>query len=447
MRSVLPIRRFDRDDPEPSTPQPAESLSAVDEADLAVREALATDFQLEGYLGQGGMSVVFLARETALNRLVALKVVPRRFTVDGNGADRFRQEATIAASLDHPNIVPIHRLGETSRCLWLAMKYIRGRTLEQMLRDTGPLSLHDCFSVMEQVVGALHYAHRRGVIHRDLKPANVMLDDSGWAFLCDFGVAKQVGNPRLTQTGGTLGTPLYMSPEQLYGKPLDARSDQYALGVLTFELLTGVHPFAADSVGEIIRRHCSEQAPPLGQFRADLPPRVAEGLARALSKNPEARFPDVTEFLTSMGGRRPRRPLPTPGTEPDIVSAPTRPIALIPRLRRSGRRFAVAAGLVLAAAAGVVADRNLRPPPPAPQPSAPQVPSFGSLWVSSNPWGDLYIDGARVGRTPAMDLPIGPGPHTVRVLKDGYVPHEQSISVAAGGQVRLNDIRLNQVNP
>jgi serine/threonine-protein kinase len=442
MSTVIPIRRLER---EASPPLAPEVLTVVDEADLDVREALAGDFQLEGFLGQGGMSVVFLAREVALNRLVALKVVPRRYSTEGNGADRFRQEATIAASLDHPNIVPIHRLGETPRCLWYAMKYIRGRTLEQMLRDTGPLGLLDCFAVVEQVVGALHYAHRRGVVHRDLKPANVMVDDSGWVLLCDFGVAKQAGNPRLTQTGGTLGTPLYMSPEQLYGKPLDGRSDQYALAVLTFELLTGVHPFAAGSVGEIIRKHCTEAPPPLASLRGDLPPRVAESIARALSKEPEDRFADVAEFLGAMGGRRPRRPLPTPGSEPDLLTAPTRPIAVVPRWLRSGRRLALAAALVLAVVVGVVAGRGFQqgaPPAPVSEVAAGTGNGPGLLWVSAEPWGNLYIDGARVGRTPAIELPIGTGPHTIRVMRDGYVPHEATITVPPGGQVRLTDIRL-----
>jgi serine/threonine-protein kinase len=329
------------------------------------------------------------------------------------------------------------------------MKYIRGRSLEQLVRDTGPLGLHDCYSVLEQVVGALEYAHRRGVVHRDLKPANVMLDDSGWAFLCDFGVAKQAGNPRLTQTGGTLGTPLYMSPEQLYGKSLDGRTDQYALAVVAFEVLTGVHPFGADSVGEIVRKHCTEPPPPLSQYRTDLSPRVGEAIARALSKNPDDRFADVAEFLTAMGGRRPRRPLPTPGTEPDLLTAPTRPIAVVPRWLRSGRALGWAAGLALAVTGGVLIGRGL--PAGADAPAAPAVeaaaPRSGLLWVFSDPWGQLYIDGARVGHTPATELPIGPGPHTIRVVKDGYAPHEETITVAPGGEVRLTDIRLKLVNP
>jgi serine/threonine-protein kinase len=457
MSTVLPIRRFERDESgSPAVTQVTEGLSAVDEADLAVREALADEYQLEGFLGQGGMSVVFLAREVALNRLVALKVLPRRFTVEGNAADRFRQEATIAASLDHPNIVPIHRIGESSRCLWYAMKYIRGRSLEQLLRDAGPLGLHDCFSVIEQVTGALHYAHRRGVVHRDMKPANVMLDDSGWAYVCDFGVAKQAGNPRLTQTGGTLGTPLYMSPEQLYGKPVDGRSDQYALAVLTYELLTGVHPFSADSVGEIIRKHCTEAAPDLSAFREDLPARVGEAVGRALSKDPDDRFGDVVELLIAMGGRRPRRALPTPGSEPDILTAATRPMGIVRGVLRSGRRRLVTVGaLALALAGGVVAGRGSQPasapptlPPPTAEPAAAAVvPASGKLWVNSEPWGQLYIDGARVGHTPATELPIGPGPHTIRVMKDGYVPHEQTIIVPAGDELRLTGIRLRRVTP
>jgi serine/threonine-protein kinase len=333
-------------------PEPGDDLTIVDEADLAVRDALEDDFRLEGFLGQGGMSVVFLARETNLNRLVALKVLPKRSMQEKSGAERFEQEATIAASLDHPNIIPIHRFGRTARCLWYTMKYIRGRSLEELLRDVGPLDLHDCFGLVEQVAGALHYAHRRDVVHRDMKPANVMLDENGWAYVCDFGVAKALGNPRLTQTGGTLGTPLYMSPEQLYGKPLDGRSDQYALAVLTFELLTGHNPFAADSVGEIIQKHCSAVPPSIRAFRPDLPVGVAEGLARALQKRPEDRFDDVIAFLTAMGGRRPRQSPPSHRVE-TVGAATTVPLRRsTPHARSRRRRIVAAAGLAAATVLG-----------------------------------------------------------------------------------------------
>lgn len=436
-------------------PEPSDELTVVDEADLAIREALAADYKLEGFLGQGGMSVVFLAREVNLNRLVAIKVLPRRHTQDVNAVERFRQEATIAASLDHPNIVPIHRFGSTDRGLWYAMKYIRGRSLEEMIRDTGPLDLHDCFSVIEQVVGALQYSHRRGIIHRDMKPANIMVDEGGWAFVCDFGVAKAYNSPKLTQTGGTLGTPLYMSPEQLYGQPLDARSDQYSLAVMTFEMLSGVHPFAADSVGEIIRRHCMEKPPPLSTFRPDAPLRVVEGLARGMSKKPDERFGDVVEFLTSLGGRRPRRPLPSHRIETDASAAVTTPMRQSSPHRR--RRSAVAlVGIGVAAVVALVGVPRLLPessemPFAPPAPSAPDqqagmTPVFeaGKLWVQSEPWGKLTIDGEDAGNTPAIAISIAAGTHQLRIERDGYLPYEETITVEPGTEVRRTSIALTR---
>jgi serine/threonine protein kinase len=431
-------------------PEPGDDLTIVDEADLAVRVALEDDFRLEGFLGQGGMSVVFLAREVNLNRLVALKVLPKRSAQEGSGSERFEQEAMIAASLDHPNIIPIHRFGRTPRCLWYTMKYIRGRSLEELLRDLGPLDLHDCFGLVEQIAGALHYAHRRDVVHRDMKPANVMLDENGWAYVCDFGVAKALGNPRLTQTGGTLGTPLYMSPEQLYGKPLDGRADQYALAVLTFELLTGRNPFAAESVGQIVQNHCSEVPPSVQVYRPDLPAPVADGLARALRKRPDDRFDDVTEFLTAMGGRRPRRSLPshrvqTVGTATTVPLRPSEPQA------RPRRRVVVAAGLVLAAVLGTgwVASQQLPTFLPEPQaqgaseePPADPIPVPGRLWISAEPWAFVVVDGSRVGRTPVIDVPIAAGDHHVKLERDGYELLERDITVEPGAEIRLTGLRL-----
>jgi predicted Ser/Thr protein kinase len=435
-------------------PEPGDDLTIVDEADLAVREALEGDFRLEGYLGQGGMSVVFLARELNLNRLVALKVLPKRSMQEASGAERFEQEAMIAASLDHPNIIPIHRFGRTPRCLWYTMKYIRGRSLEELLRDVGPLDLHDCFGLVEQMAGALHYAHRRDVVHRDMKPANVMLDENGWAYVCDFGVAKALNNPRLTQTGGTLGTPLYMSPEQLYGKRLDGRSDQYALAVLTFELLTGRNPFTADSVGEIVQKHCTEAAPSLRTFRPGLPARVADALARALRKRPEDRFDDVIAFLQAMGGRRPRQSPPSHRLE-SVGAATTEPLRpSVARARRRTGRRAAGAGIVLAAllTAGWVAWDGLAGNPGAapaqvevapvpPQPADP-IPAPGLLWISAEPWAWVTVDGVRVGRTPVIGVPIAAGEHVVRLEREGYAPLERALTVAAGTEVRLTGLRL-----
>ena len=439
-------------------PEPGDDLSIVDEADLAIRKALEDDFRLEGFLGQGGMSVVFLARELNLNRLVALKVLPTRLAKESSGVERFKQEAMIAASLDHPNIIPIHRFGSTPRCLWYTMKYIRGRSLAELLHDVGPLPLHDCFGMIEQVAGALDYAHRRDIVHRDMKPANVMLDENGWAYVCDFGVAKALGNPRLTQTGGTLGTPLYMSPEQLYGKELDGRSDQYALGVLTFELLAGRNPFAAESVGEIVQNHLNVEPPSISSFRPDLPPRVAAGLARAMSKQPDDRFPDVIEFLTAMGGRRPRRSPPSHRVETAAGSATTEPIRKSEPHRRPRRRWipvVAAAALVVAAGVGSVRALGSWTPAmqpesltvaagPAAEPESPPQPVLapGLLWISAEPWADVIIDGVRVGRTPVIGVPIAPGYHQLRLEHDGYEALNRTINMEADGEVRLTDLRL-----
>jgi hypothetical protein len=408
------------------------------------------------------MSVVFLVRELNLNRLCALKVLPKKSAKEASGAERFKQEAMIAASLDHPNIVPIHRFGSTPRCLWYTMKYIRGRSLEELLRDVGPMDLHDCFGVVEQVAGALSYAHRRNVVHRDMKPANVMIDDNGWAYVCDFGVAKALGNPRLTQTGGTMGTPLFMSPEQLYGQELDGRSDQYALAVMTFELLTGHHPFAAGSVGEIVQKHCSELAPPLHGFRPELPARVGAALARAMSKKPDDRFDDVTDFLTAMGGRRPRRS--PPSHRLDVVgSATTAPLRQSePHGAPRRRRLVFAAGMLVVAAGALAATKVATTWTPAMQPESlavaaqpvtvtdppPEpVPAAGRLFISTEPWGRLFIDDASVGRTPAIDLPIAAGDHTLRVERDGYETLERTITVEPDGEVRLTGVRLQPRRP
>jgi serine/threonine protein kinase len=309
------------------------------------------------------------------------------------------------------------------------------------------------------VVGALIYAHRRGIVHRDMKPANVMLDESGWAFVCDFGVAKAQNSPKLTQTGGTLGTPLYMSPEQLYGQDLDGRSDQYSLALMTFELLTGVHPFTADSVGEIIRRQCMEQAPSIAAYRPDIPVRVAEGVSRAMSKKREDRYPDVVEFLTSLGGRRPRRPLPTHRVEVTSTSAITTPLH---RFRKpKARRVGVLVGLGIAAAAALMAlpwprmiDPPVTPVTSAPvhvqQPTVQETPppqpvlEYGRLWVQSDPWGNLTIDGADVGRTPAIGISIAAGKHRIRIERDGFVPFEKEIDVKPGADVRETDVRLEE---
>ncbi len=177
------------------------------EVERSIRRAFRPEFRIEGLLGRGGMSLVYLAHEVELNRFVALKVLPLELALGTESAERFKREAKIAASLDHPHIVPIHQIGSRSTFLWFTMKFVRGHSLAELIADRGPLDLVKCLRFVEQVASALHYAHDRGVVHRDVKPANVMIDENGWAVVCDFGVAKAFGSVQLTQTGATMGTP------------------------------------------------------------------------------------------------------------------------------------------------------------------------------------------------------------------------------------------------
>jgi ketosteroid isomerase-like protein len=274
------------------------------EVERGIRRAFRPEFRIEGLLGRGGMSLVYLAHEVELNRFVALKVLPLQLTIGTDVAERFKREARIAASLDHPHIVPIHQIGSRSTFLWFTMKFVKGQSLVELLADRGPLELEECLALVEQVASALHYAHDRGVVHRDVKPANVMIDEKGWALVCDFGVAKAFGAVALTQTGGTMGTPSHMSPEQLYGQPLSGRSDQYSLAIMAYELLAGKPPFAGASLGEVLRQHLLEPPPRLSDVRPEIPGYVSDVLIRAMSKKPEERFKSVLDFVVALGGRR-----------------------------------------------------------------------------------------------------------------------------------------------
>jgi serine/threonine-protein kinase len=419
----------------------------VEEIESAVRNALGTEYRIERLLGQGGMSVVFLAEELALGRPVALKVFPQSLAIEKSAQDRFRHEARIAASLDHPHIAPIHRFGAAPGFMWYTMKFIKGRSLAETLRQVGRLDMFSVLSLAEQAASALDYAHRHGIVHRDMKPANIMLDENNWAYVCDFGVAK-TQNTKLTQTGGTIGTPAYMSPEQLYGRALDGRSDQYSLAVVLFELLAGRHPFPGESVADIVQMHCTTPAPPLSEFRHDLPERVVQGIQRAMSKNPDDRFDSVIAFLTAIGGRRPPQ-APQPGVSLPVSDAVTERLDLTPiPARRSRRLLPLLAGVVLGAAVmwGVAltpVGRVVGIHGGAAAVAPVGVPGYVS--ISSEPWGYVYIDGDSVGSTPVVNFRLSAGSHTLRIEREGYRPVVRTFDVTAAQELRLTGIGLERV--
>ena len=335
------------------------AMRVADELEQTVRKELGRYYQVERPLGQGGMSVVYLARELDLNRPVAVKVLPVRLSFDQESVKRFQREAKIAAGLDHPHIVPVYRVGTTPSLLWYAMKLVEGQSLAEILKAHPHMDVEECVAIIEQVGAGLHYAHRRGVVHRDVKPSNVMVDQDGWAWVCDFGVAKAFGAVPLTQTGSTLGTPRYMSPEQCYGGALDGRSDQYSLATLTYECLAGQPVFTAESIGEYVHKHTSMPAPSLRETRPDLPDNVVDAVAQALNKSPEKRFADVQQFVQALGGQTDRRTLSfsvtpsgsmepvTPVTRGSPASGATAVAIAARRLRVPYTVALVGAGLVL----------------------------------------------------------------------------------------------------
>jgi len=200
-------------------------------------------YRILGPLGRGGMASVYRARDPALERDVALKVLPAEFLHDAAFADRFRQEARVAGRLEHPHIVPVHAFGIEQGAPWMAMRLVTGGSLAERVRR-GPMAPRVVAALLRDVAGALDYAHERGIVHRDVKPANVLLDEAGRAYLADFGVARMLeGSSVVTTTGMIQGTPSYMAPEQAMGEKVDRLADVYALGVVAFECLTGRVPY------------------------------------------------------------------------------------------------------------------------------------------------------------------------------------------------------------
>ena len=274
---------------------------------LALQKAVAGRYSLERELGRGGMGVVFLARDVALDRLIAIKLLPPQLADNGELRARFLREARTAAGLSHPHIVPIHAVEEHGDLVCFVMGYIDGETLRQRVLRTGPLPIADAMRVIQEVAWALDHAHARGVIHRDVKPDNVLLErGTGRALVTDFGIARVAASP--SDTGGLLGTPHYMSPEQAEGRAADARSDLYALGVTAWFAVTGKLPFDAPTVAGLLTKQVSERPGPVANVAVDLPPRFAAAIDRCLEKDPARRFPDAGELAEAVRGAR--GPLP-----------------------------------------------------------------------------------------------------------------------------------------
>ncbi len=250
-------------------------------------------------LGRGGMADVFLAEDQQLGRKVAVKLLHRRFAEDPGFVERFRREARAAAGLQHPNVVSVYDRGEYDGTYYIAMEYLPGHTLKQLIAEQAPIEPLRAIEITLQILQAARFAHRRGVIHRDLKPHNVMIDDADQAKVTDFGIAR-AGASDMTETGSIMGTAQYLSPEQAQGHAVSAASDLYAVGVVLYEMLTGRVPFDAESAVTIALKHVSEAPVPPSRVSPGIPPELEQVVLWALNKDPADRPADAEQLIAAL---------------------------------------------------------------------------------------------------------------------------------------------------
>src|SRR5215216_189408 len=252
-------------------------------------------------LGSGGMANVYLAEDEELGRRVAIKILNDRHASDDSFVERFRREAKNAAGLSHPNIVSVYDRGEAEGTYYIAMEYLEGRSLKDRIVSDGPLPISAAVEVTRQILRAIGFAHRRGIVHRDIKPHNVLLVQEGPGDgeprfkVTDFGISRTTAS-QMTEAGSIIGTAQYLSPEQARGAPVDQRSDIYSVGVLLYELLTGSVPFTGDTPVEIAMKHLSAVPEPPSKKRPDVPRGLDLAVVRALAKDPEERFQSAEEM-------------------------------------------------------------------------------------------------------------------------------------------------------
>ena len=301
-----------------------------------LRLALAGRYSIEREIGRGGMATVYLAHDERHGRVVALKLLrPELSMVEqpSRGAARFQREIEIAAALSHPHIVPLHDSGIAAGCLYHVTPFVDGETLSERLRRAGSLPIPESIRILRDVARALSHAHDRGLVHRDIKPGNILLTRDGDALVTDFGVAtglaaahgEGVSDAKLTEDAMLLGTPAYMSPEQVVGAPVDQRSDLYSLGVVAYELVCGAHPFAGRPRHELLTAHVSESPPAVSHPGREIPPQLASLIGQMLAKRSEDRPASAVDVLAALD-RIAARPRPV------VPAAARRVLRLIPAI-------------------------------------------------------------------------------------------------------------------
>jgi len=436
-------------------------------------------YEVSEQIGVGGFGVVYKAWDPYIRRWVALKTCA---STDEEGTQRFFREAQLAGSLQHPNITLIYDFGIEDETPYVVQEFLSGTDLDEIL-DRRPLGLEAVIAVLLQVCAGLDFAHSRGIIHRDIKPANIRLLEDGTVKIMDFGIAKSLQvESRLTQTGVALGTAGYLAPEQLAGKPLDARTDLFSLAVMSYEMVTGVRPFAGPNLSNVIYQILNHEPVPPRERNRDCPERLERAIVRALAKDPANRFPGVREFaqeikeiLAELPSRAPSRRLDTTtaivreelvrlSREPHkALTSPTqlsaRPLDHLPTEQAieagaPGRSkwWKLAAGVAGVAVAALIAWRILLPSPPTPAAgsllSQTPTPAAGTIptvvpptatpapvpatvlaEITVEPPSELEVDGVSVGKVHTTQLALAPGAHQFRQRIAGYREQTQQFTI------------------
>jgi serine/threonine protein kinase len=459
--------------------------SGRDPVDSAARDDLRGLFELETVHRRGPASLVCLARDLEFNQPVALKVMARASGARAEAEEGFQQAAALVAALEHPHVVPLYSAGATDRFFWCSMEYVEGRSLAEVLRSSVPMEPSAPLRLAGQVAAALDDAHRLGVVHAGLTPANVLIDAAGDAHVTDFWipwVLERLGG--LPGDGGKARREKYRAPEQVSQGRCGPEGDQYSLAALLQACLT--------------------------KARARLLPDIARAIERALSPTPEARFPSVSEFAAALGVSARRAAVgtlpqfledddeddrdeydPSDAPRPSrwrwipagvvtlvVLGAVAAPWLLSSGSRRAAQRSADEEYLRPAVDSVPFVDPAVRldtvvPPPraerrpvspvapvrrpsvapprrarPVPERRDVAAPAVGGrLFVNSTPWGQVYVDSELIGNTPRVDVPVSPGAHRLRVVRDGFLPYDTTVRITPGQALRITDIVLQEIKP
>jgi len=389
-------------------------------------------------LGQGSMGIVYKAHDPNLDLILAVKVLRAECLQGETLVKRFLAEARVLGRLDHPNIVRVYNVDEDQGTVYIAMEFLEGEALNDLAKRKR--FLHgEIADLGAKIAEALGYAHSKGVVHRDVKPGNILVRSDGKPKITDFGIARieDTAEHLRTQAGEVLGTPAYMSPEQVLSEPVDGRSDIFSLGIILYELCAGERPFQGDSLGAVFQAITQAAPVPLSERNPEVPAALAEVVERCLRRNPADRFQSGEELAAALRVclRKESPPEPAPKGAQEL-----------PRKGTPAWVFAVALAVLAAAGGGIyhfTRGRDAVAPPAATSAPAavPKEAAVGSLRLATIPAGArVFLDGASKGETP-LRLEATPGKHEVRIALAGYEEWEAQVDLAQGAEVPL-DVEL-----